>query len=663
MAENAGPFSFSELSHETYQLSYIDVESCMKSLKELGYNTKPPGGKAKMDALPAIFPLPVGRTGSVVGGDAGKQKLENSTITAPQDRLMILYHKSQTARVAELKELLQDTLDVPGKQVLIEGMLIELTEDNFKSLGAEWEIYGNDWEWGKFTRPSGWSRGDYIPFMLYQNPEGLATPEGLAHRVRASLEAIIQEGKGEVLSSPSVLVINNQNAQIKVVRDVPIFDTILWENVKNVKVRFETVGITLNIKPRISEDSSTVALQILVEVSEAPEADWIMVDNQPLAPQINRRVVQTIARVHDQTPFIIGGLIRNEKSQMQDRIPLLGQIPILGALFKLRSDHREKREVIIVLTPRVIEPQGTHRALLPKDSDRFDFLDNRLFRNSYRLKAEDILDLGFLENNPAVQDIIASTRRFVHQHPEYAHKEPFSRLAVGRIPGEDAVVVRMLFEIVRDHLELYKQIATENLLFFQRDPSKPAGFRIGFLVHKGKGVLEKASPDGTLQGYFDRPYPKDILILRFDKPEAQSPVAALQTPVAEMEWVTLQNKDDRAVQERLLEINRFHDDYSYHQFGLAIQDEADLVRLKSAVILREIAKVNDFETQMTLSNFRVGRRIIIPELGAASDRMFLVDHSVAELFYKSDYYYPALEQKLDAASRIVEGALSELESK
>ena len=158
--------------------------------------------------------------------------------------------------------------------------------------------------------------------------------------------------------------------------------------------------------------------------------------------------METVARVHDNTPFIIGGLIRNEKARETSRIPVISRIPIIGALFQDRTARREKREVIIVLTPRVIKTGGTNRPVLPKDSTRFDFLDNLLFRNSYRIRAEDVFDLGFLENNLTILEAFTSARHFVRRNPEYADRSPFKELAAGIIPGEDAVVIRMMYEIV-----------------------------------------------------------------------------------------------------------------------------------------------------------------------------------------------------------------------
>jgi Flp pilus assembly secretin CpaC len=619
--------------------------SCTQILSDLGYKTKPPTGNVKLEDLPIVFAMKQTAPPSVVGGkepDVSKKTLEGDTVSGAENRLMILYHASQTEEVGTLIDLLGKTVDVPGRLVLIEGMLVEVKESGAKELGVQWEAFGKNWQKATFLS----SAGGATPFMFFYDPE-FTPPVDLAERVRATLRAVIEDGKGDILSLPSVLVLSNRNAKIQVIEEVPIFKTVITETTSKVEVDFKTVGIILNIKPRISRDGDTVALQILVEVSEAPEEDFITVQDQALAPLINRRIVETVARVQNNTPFIIGGLIRNESAETTERIPIISRIPLLGLLFQNRSARREKREVIIVLTPRVIKTGGAHRAVLPKDGEQFDFLDNRLFRNSYRLRAEDVFDLRFLEDNPVVQQAFADTIALVRRHPAYGKRSPFKEMAASIIPGEDALVIRMIYEVVKK-LRLHERIKPENLIFFKKDESKPAGFRVRWLVDElaeavGGDVLrahkKKPCPERVLEAYFARPSPKQVLFLSYTR-EAHA-------PVADMKWVS--PGEGQTVERHMLDVHRTGDDGLYHEFTLAIDSAKDLERLQVALALREVAKVNDFEDLFTLRNFRVGRKIAIPELGDLDTRVFLLDQDTAQYFFKSDYYYSALQTKLGHA--------------
>jgi hypothetical protein len=648
-AEGPGPaeqsFSLRELSHTTYQLSFVDMQSCIQVLGHLGYNTTAPQGQVQIAQLPAVFPLPFKPSGTVVGKSYDeKATLPEETVAAPENRLMILYHSSQTAQLSHLMEILEETVDVPERQVLIEGMIIELSEDDFKELGVEWEYFGPDYTISFLPD------GDFVPFMYFYNPE-MAIPAALVHELRRKITAVIQEGRAEVLSSPSVLVLNNRNARIQVVQDTPILKSKVTFDTTSVDVEFKPVGITLNIKPRISHDDSAVTMQIIAEVSAIPPGEGIDIQGTLVAPAIDRRIVETIARVHNNTPFIIGGLIRNETQRVLDRIPVLSRIPLLGWLFRRNSTTKARKELIIVLTPRVIKTEGMHRPILPKDTARFDFLNNRLFRNSYRIKAEDVFDLNFLVNSNTIVSAFAQAEKLVFRRPELAEVSPFRELAQGVIPGEDAVVVRMVYEILQKPvLALHRELETENIILFERSQESPAGFKVRFMASddpRRPGLLQKASRDGSLGGYFARDYPKDVLFIRYRLDLDGGLEGALETPVADLEWVTVADRDE--VEQRMLELNRLGDDYRYHQFAMVIDTVRDLDRLKTAIVAREVAKVNDFEGILSLKRFRVGRRFVLPELERERDRIYLIDPLVTEFFYKSDFYYSVLKEQLEVA--------------
>jgi Flp pilus assembly secretin CpaC len=651
-------FAVRDLSHETYQLSCIDAENCLNILGKLGYNTTAPKGEVAIDQLPAVLTLPYGATKSFVGYTAKSgiesRILDQETLSAAENRLMIVYHESQSVEVGRLKDLLSESVDVPAGQVLIEGMVVELSERGFEELGVEWRIFDDNFRF-IFAPTLG-----QIPLLMSVGSD-LVMPSDFEGRFSSTLRAIIEEGQAEVLSTPSVLVLDNRNAMFQVIREVPIFNSVITETTTKLEFDFKTVGIILNIKPRISHDGSSVAMQIMVEVSEAPEEDFIEIDGQNIAPLINRRVVQTVARVSDNTPFIIGGLIRNEKGEEISRIPLLSDIPVVGPLFQVRSERDEKREVIIVLTPRVIKPTGTGRPVLPKDSSQFDFLDNRLFRNSYRIKAEDVLDLGFLQRNPTVVQAFADARWLVRQRPEYSAELPFSQLARGVIPGEDAFVIRMIYEIIK-RLGLHEAVPAEDLIFLESDPTKPGGFGVKFLTDQPDrpGLLHDVDGNSGDEAYFDLRFPRKIPLLKFNVATDAGLSGAVQTPVADVEWVEVNGEAEmQALDEVIIDANLLDEGYRHREFVIPIRGPEDLMRLRRAVALRETIMVNNFEESLELRFFRVGRRIVIPTLCCEDRRVFLVDHHVAELFFKSDYYYAAMKDALENGYAIIQAALAE----
>jgi len=633
IAEQAGAmerrYRLRELDSEIYQVSCIEAGLCLEILTAMGYTTGPPTGPLPLSGLPALFLLADTKDDSVVGK---RDALNVATDSSPQQRLIILYHPSQVAELAELKRLLQEKIDVPSRQVLIEAMIIELSESASRELGMQYEA-----AWPEDARYSlsFTTEGDSTPFLFslsrYVAEEGVDL-----RRLIVTLKAIIDERGGEVLSSPSVLTLDNRQARFTITDDVPVITTVVTESTSSLNVSYKTVGIILNIKPRISEDGSWVTLQIQTEVSEAPLEDFIEVQGQRLAPVINRRKVETIARIRNNTPFIIGGLIRDEQSEKVQRIPIISRIPIIGNLFQVRRVSTGKREVIIVLTPRVIETTGSQRSVLPTDTRRFDLLNNRLFRNSYRLKAEDVFDLGFVTQNLEIQTTLRRAREFLATHPERRLTPPFDAVANGKVPGEEAFVVRMLYEVVQK-VDVHEQVSTERMIYFVEDPDKPTGFRIEYLDDR----LRELAAGAEVSEYLAQEFPKEVLFLRYELRGAAAGEAL--APVVSAEVVRMESEE--AAEQALREYGRIAEGYHRRKAAVLVASAKDLARLKAALAIREVVKVNGVEALLNLEHFRVGRRIIMPDMDPTGDRFFLIDGPTAEYFFLSDFYYDAFQDE------------------
>jgi hypothetical protein len=208
-------------------------------------------------------------------------------------------------------------------------------------------------------------------------------------------------------------------------------------------------------------------------------------------------------------------------------------------------------------------------------------------------------------------------------------------------------VIRMIFDVCRNRLQLYNEIPDDHVILFAKDPTRPAGFKVAFLAHKGKGILEKASPDGTVDGYFNRPYPKKVLFLVYKSNPQMGLEDALQSPTAALQWLTC--KDRAEVDQHRVDLEQMGVDHQGREYAVALADPSDLIRLKSCIAEREMISVNNAQDLLMLKNFHIGRKIIVPELSGEPNRMYLIDRTVAEYFFKSDYYYYVLRQDLQQA--------------
>ncbi|MBS3764488.1 MAG: type II and III secretion system protein, partial [Planctomycetes bacterium] len=410
-----------------------------------------------------------------------------------------------------------------------------------------------------------------------------------------------------------------------------------------VDVDYKDVGITLNIKPRISSDGRHVSMQIQTEVSEV--MDYITANNVEVAPIVNTRKAQTSAQVENNTAFIIGGLIRNEKDHTIDRIPFISRIPLIGKLFQVSSITNQKREDIIVLTPRVLEPKGPKRAVLPKGSDQFNFTDCRLFRESYRLKTDDVFDLEFIKDNETLKHVFRRSDNFLRHYPSYRNKPPFDVVGGDRMPGEEAVVVRMLYEIAKN-LNIHERVKLHNLIYFEKDPGKPAGYDVVFLGHKLNEIR-----GNKFQKKME--YPRKVLVLRYDLEPGAVLRQITHTPAAEVEVREVQSRDE--MENLWYELNRLQppsaenkDGVVCHrgQTGIVLDSMEDVERLRAAIVVREMISVNKMQSLLSVNNFKVGRKIQLPQINPDGDRIFLVDHNVSRYHYYTDFYYAAFQNKL-----------------
>lgn len=167
--------------------------------------------------------------------------------------------------------------------------------------------------------------------------------------VNATLQALINQGKGRILSRPSITTLSGKTANILIGGRIPV---PISDGNGNVSVDWREYGIRLNIEPKVdSEDKITS--KIHAEVSTLDSASAVKIDSYSI-PGILSREADAEVNVHSGMTMVIGGLINSEDSKSISKIPLLGDIPIIGRFFQHTSKSRDKRELIILITPTLV---------------------------------------------------------------------------------------------------------------------------------------------------------------------------------------------------------------------------------------------------------------------------------------------------------------------
>jgi general secretion pathway protein D len=252
-------------------------------------------------------------------------------------------------------------MDVYPREVLIEAIIAEVTHTNQDELGLQWSVLhrisesGEDWT-GVVENSFGNAPS------LFTNTPGLAEgPTGFSYvlfrpeKVTALFKALASESKINILSSPSLLVRDQEEAIIEVGSEIPTATRTTTSTTLETltqEIEYRTVGIKLKIKPTISEER-TVVLDVEQEVSDKGEDQQVGPEGN-MYPTFNTTKTKTSIVVPDRMGILIGGIMKEKKEKGYQGIPLLSKIPLLGALFRYQTSYVSKKELIILITPRVV---------------------------------------------------------------------------------------------------------------------------------------------------------------------------------------------------------------------------------------------------------------------------------------------------------------------
>ncbi len=235
-------------------------------------------------------------------------------------------------------------LDVLLPQVLIEAQIIEITLDDESIFGVEWM-----WEKEKTTvNGKDYSQTSGPDFGLSDEIFGLKYGV-LSDNLDALLHALAKNTKVNILSTPRIMTQNNQQAIINVSTEVPFLEST-QETATGALITaydFRDVGVILTVTPRINK-SGTVSLDVNQQINSLIEFTLFN------APVIAKREASAYVTVKNGQTMIIGGIIRDDKTETTHKTPILGDIPLIGRLFQRKDVRAEKTELMVFITPHVV---------------------------------------------------------------------------------------------------------------------------------------------------------------------------------------------------------------------------------------------------------------------------------------------------------------------
>ncbi len=272
-----------------------------------------------------------------------------------------------TASEAQKIRVVLDQIDIPYEQVSLEAQVMSINKTDSKNLGIEWEWSKAPQSYEEYTpekitidattgritsiepaeitRASSFNKGTTGGIISFGR-----SPDGLPYEFyyAAKINALINNGKANILSKPKITTINGKEATINIGGEVPIPTLTVSDNTTTTTYEYKETGIILKYTPRVNDDGYITA-KIHTEVSTPTY------DADAKAYRFNKRSADTQVRLKDGETMVIGGLIGSDESKVMSKIPFLGDLPILGRFFSNVNNSKNESEVIIFVTARIVK--------------------------------------------------------------------------------------------------------------------------------------------------------------------------------------------------------------------------------------------------------------------------------------------------------------------
>jgi len=297
-----------------------------------------------------------------------KQKL--SIIANKETNSLIITAKPEEFKM--IKDII-DQLDIVREQVLIEALIIEVSADSGWGFGIDWmlgdqynsHLYGGSSIQGtppSYTLPSGMtgkkiavplSTGFQIGYLSDKTMLGFAL-----------LNATGAEKHYNILSTPQILTTDNQEAEINVGEEIPVptNNRISDTGVQFYTYEYKSVGVKLKITPHITSQNS-ITLDLYQEVNSVLGQTTVLESGSVIPPKLGKRDIKTKINIADGRTIVVGGLITNNKSVEETKVPILGDIPLLGWFFKRKVVEYKKTNLLVFITPHIVTKQSKIEAL------------------------------------------------------------------------------------------------------------------------------------------------------------------------------------------------------------------------------------------------------------------------------------------------------------
>lgn len=273
---------------------------------------------------------------------------ERGRVTVDQRTNTLLVRETRE-NLSEIRRVI-NRLDIPVRQVLIESRIVIANRDFARDLGVE--ASGTDE--GSFESPSGGNYQTESGFNVglpVANPSGSLSTSIIGDTLNLNLElsAMESEDRGEIISSPRVITANAQEATIEQGSEIPYLEAA---SSGAATVQFKEAVLSLTVTPQITPDDSVI---MDLTVTQDSQGENVNVQGGGSVPAIDTRTLTTRLLVDNGETVVLGGIYQEEDRDTVSQVPVLGDIPLLGSLFRRTSTQHDKSELLIFVTPKILK--------------------------------------------------------------------------------------------------------------------------------------------------------------------------------------------------------------------------------------------------------------------------------------------------------------------
>lgn len=286
---------------------------------------------------------------------------ENVSLVFNDNGAVLTGHLSSTAvkeKIANLAKAyninLTDVTESPAKQVLLEVKITEASKNFTRRLGLNL-VQGKNLDLTNFTAgqwgpTSGFNGKAHV---IQSGNDGLILGYWKDGKFGIDFEASEAKGDIKILAEPKLLSVNGEEGSFSVGNQVPVPSEM--GQYGNVSYEYKDTGVILKFTPTIMEDSGRIRLVLNPEVSEVDQSVSVTSTSGAAVYGFKTRKVSTTVELMDGETLIIAGLLRNSSSKSRTQVPILGNIPILGNFFSITNDDRDDEELVIFITPKIVD--------------------------------------------------------------------------------------------------------------------------------------------------------------------------------------------------------------------------------------------------------------------------------------------------------------------